>query len=201
MMEKMLMVLHQKASDRRMPVFQPSCPPILKVTVDVQFDTGVKIQVGGAKHEGHGLPDVCKAGKTSTATYLSNSAARGPMTKGSLRIEDFDPVPFAVAHNDQGSNFVYSKGKWRYTALSAPKWNWRGQGEKPTEGKAADLEVIGARSVDNVPQIKVHLRHATETELRRCLQYQALRDAQEDADYDMLLAQVTKSKQAGVDRS
>jgi len=181
-------------------VFQPSLPPILKVTVDAQFDAGIKIQVGGGKHEGSGLPDVCKAGKTSTATYLSNSAARGPMTKGSLRIEDFDPVPFAVAHNDQGSNFVYSKGKWRFTALSAPKWNWRTQGEKPTEGKAADLEVIGSKSVDNVPQIKVHLRPATETELRRCLQYQALRDAQEDADYDMLLAQVTKSKTAGVDR-
>ena len=25
-------------------VFQPSCPPILKVTVDAQFDTSVKIQ-------------------------------------------------------------------------------------------------------------------------------------------------------------
>ena len=181
-------------------VFEPSCPPVLKVTVEGKLDVSVRLQVVGGKVEGNGLPQVCVAGKQSTATYLALSAARGPMTKGSLMIEGFDPVPFCVAHNDQGTTFVQSKGKWRCTALSAARWNWRQNATKPTEGRAADLEVHGAKSIDNVPQLKVGVREATEMELKRCLQGQALREAQEDGDYDMLLAQVTKAKQAGVDR-
>lgn len=181
-------------------VFQPSYPAVLKVTVDGKLDCSVKVQVVGGKAEGNGLPQICVAGKQSTATYLSSSATRGPMTKGSLIIEGFDAVPFCVAHNDQGTTYVQGKGKWRCTSLSAPRWNWREQAPKPTEGRAADLQVIASKSVDNVPQLKVCVRDATEMELKRCLQGQALRDAQEAGDYDMLLAQVTKAKQAGVDR-
>eukprot|EP00435_Cladocopium_sp_Y103_P009321 s211_g2.t1 len=181
-------------------VFEPACPPVLKVAVEGKVDVSVRLQVIGAKAEGNGLPQVCAAGKLSVATYLALSAARGPMTKGSLMIEGFDPVPFCVAHNDQGTTFVQCKGKWRCTALSAARWNWRQNAAKPTEGKAADLEVHAAKSIDNVPQLKVSVRDASEMELKRCLQGQALRDAQEEGDYDALLAQVTKAKQAGVDR-
>ncbi|CAJ1412388.1 unnamed protein product [Effrenium voratum] len=181
-------------------VFQAPCPSVVKVTVEGKLDASVKVQVPGAKMEGSGLPALCRAGKTWTVTFLSSSAARGPMTKGSLMIQGFDAVPFCVAHNDQGHTFVQSKGKWRYTALSAPRWNWRENAEKPTEGTAADLEVIGARSADSVPHLKVHVRSASEVELKRCLQGLALREAQAEEDYDMLLAQVTKAKTAGVDR-
>lgn len=181
-------------------VFEPSCPPVLKVTVEGRVDVSVRLQVTGAKVEGNGLPQVCAAGKLSMATYLALSAARGPMTKGSLMIEGFEPVPFCVAHNDQGTTFVQCKGKWRCTALSAARWNWHQNAAKPTSGKAADLEVHAAKSIDNAPQLKVSVRDATEMELKRCLQGQALHDAQEDGDYDTLLAQVTKAKQAGVDR-
>eukprot|EP00913_Durusdinium_trenchii_P031498 g29491.t1 len=79
------------------------------------------------------------------------------MTKGSLIIEGFDAVPFCVAHNDQGTTYVQGKGKWRCTSLSAPRWNWREQAPKPTEGRAADLQVIASKSVDNVPQLKAWL--------------------------------------------
>eukprot|EP00438_Fugacium_kawagutii_P035530 Skav214486 [mRNA] locus=scaffold1011:48382:60061:- [translate_table: standard] len=165
-------------------VFEPSCPPVLKVTVDGKVETSVRLQVVGGKVEGNGLPQVCAAGKQSTATYLALSAARGPMTKGSLMIEGFDPVPFCVAHNDQGTTFVQSKGKWRCTALSAARWNWRQQAAKPTEGKAADLEA----PTDMASSEKhVFVREATEMELK-------LEPRGEDGDYDMLLAQAQDAR-------
>jgi len=180
--------------------FVPSCPPTVKVTVEGNFDAAVSVNVVGCKAEGSGLPDVCPAGKATTATFLSTTTIRGSMSKGTLTIEDFEPIPFSVAHNDQGSTFVHAKGRWRYTALWAPKWNWKEHEEKPTDGKAADLEVVASRYADKPASLKVHLRLATESELKRCLQNQALREAQVDGDYDMLFAQVSKAKQAGVPR-
>mmetsp|Transcript_48029 Transcript_48029/g.86390 ORF Transcript_48029/g.86390 Transcript_48029/m.86390 type:complete len:526 (-) Transcript_48029:359-1936(-) len=180
-------------------VFQPSCPPAVKVSVEGSLDIAVKVTVQGAKAEGGGLPATCPAGKTSTATFLSSTVIRGAMTKGTITVEGFDPVPFAVAHNDQGTNFVNSKGRCRHTALAAPKWNWREHEEKPTEGKAADIEVMATRFADKAPHLKVQVRPATETELRRCLQFQALREAQEGEDYEALHAQVAKARMAGVE--
>ena len=57
----------------------------------------------------------------STGTYLSLSAARGAMTKGSLMIEGFESMPFAAAHNDQGVSYVQLKGRKRCTLLSAER--------------------------------------------------------------------------------
>ena len=39
-------------------------------------------------------------------------------------------------------------------------------GPKPTEGRAADVELVEAKSVENVPQLKVFIRSATEMELK-----------------------------------
>lgn len=180
-------------------VFQPSCPAVLKVSVESVFDVAVKVSIQGGKADGTGLPETCPAGKTSTATFVSLTPCRGAMTKGVLAIEGFEEIPISVAHSDMGATFVHSKGRWRHTALSAPHWNWRDHEDKPTEGKAADIEVDRCRQTEKPHVVRVSVRQASESELKRCLQYQALREAQDGQDYDMLIAQVTKAKQAGVD--
>eukprot|EP00930_Biecheleria_cincta_P031985 TRINITY_DN22192_c0_g1_i1.p1 TRINITY_DN22192_c0_g1~~TRINITY_DN22192_c0_g1_i1.p1 ORF type:complete len:556 (+),score=69.96 TRINITY_DN22192_c0_g1_i1:136-1803(+) len=181
-------------------VFQPSCPAVLQVAVESVYDVAVRVTIQGGKADGTGLPDICPAGETTSATFVSLTPCRGAMTKGSLAIEYFEErIPIGVAHSDMGSTFVHSKGRWRHTALSAPHWNWRDQEEKPTEGKAADIEVDRCRHTEKPHVIRVSVRQASENELKRCLHHQALREAQEDRDYDMLHAQVTKARQAGVD--
>jgi len=107
-------------------------------------------------------------------------------------------VPFAVGHPEHGLSFVNCKGKFKHTAFGAPPWDWRGHGDKPTEGKAADLE-LSCSTFDKMPTLKVSVRKATDSELRRFLQTRALREAAESEDYDTLHAQVTKAKIAGVD--
>lgn len=173
--------------------------PALKVVVGGCVDARVQVTLQGAKAEGRGLPDVCPAGKTSTATFVSTAVCRSPSTKGTLVIDGFDPLPFCIVSSDQGGSWVSSKGRWRVTVLSAPQWDWRDKGEKPSEGKAADVEVVGSRYSDRAPQLKVQLRVATEAELKRCLQLQALKEAKEGEDYDTLHAQVAKAKMAGVE--
>lgn len=179
------------------PAFRP---PVVKLSVTTPFDVKVALRVPGAKCEGDGLPDVCSAGKTATALYSAPLANVRGATKGTVEVEGFDPVQFAVAaHSDQGASFVHSRGKWRHTVLSAPEWDWRERADKPTEGRAADIEVHQAHFGDRAPVLQVTLRPATELELKRCLQLQALRDAEADGDYDTLHAQITKAKQAGVE--
>jgi len=83
-------------------------------------------------------------------------------------------------------------GRWRHSVLAAASWNWRENEKKPSEGKAADLELVGLC-------LKVDIRAATALELKRCLQLQALRDAEKEEDYDTLHAQLAKAKIAGVE--
>lgn len=187
-----------RAAKSTTQVFQVPCSPVVKVSVEGCLDIRVQVSVPGSKCEA-ALPNLCRAGRMSTGLYVSTSAFRGPMSKGTLTLEGFDAIPFSVAHNDQGQTFVYAKGKWRHTALSAPSWNWREHDEKPTQGRAADIEVVGSRS-DKPPLLKVQVRLATEMELKRCLQLQALRESQAGEDYDTLHAQVAKAKIAGVER-
>lgn len=66
-----------------------------------------------------------------------------PIQDGQLMLEGFPAIPFAVAHSKVGSTFIGSCGRWRYTALATPHWDWRHSVERPTEGKAADLELAG----------------------------------------------------------
>lgn len=190
-------------------------PPVVKICVGPgTFDSQVRVTVQGAKPEGNGLPDVCTAGKAFAATWVAASVCRGPATKGTLRIDGFEPCPFSVSHSDQGSTYIYTKGKWRHTLLSAPEWDWRGHGDKPTEGKAADVEVVSGLFADKMPMVKlaateppgpatkivkVQLRPTTEAELKRFLQWRILREAEEGDDYDTLHAQVSKAKTAGVE--
>eukprot|EP00438_Fugacium_kawagutii_P010545 Skav214542 [mRNA] locus=scaffold410:618074:622368:+ [translate_table: standard] len=97
----------------------------------------------------------------------------------------------AAAHHgptsdaEAGSTFIGSPGRWRYTARSAGHWDWRRNAERPSEGRAADLELSQGASVQ--------LRAATAAEVKRCCQQQALQDAQETGDYDELHAQLTPS--------
>lgn len=180
-------------------VFQPPCPAVLQVSVESVYDVAVKVSIQGGKADGTGLPEVCPAGRTATATFVSLTPCRGAMTKGVLTIKNFEEIPISVAHSDMGSTYVHSKGRWRHTALSAPHWNWRDHEDKPTEGKAADIEVDTCRHTEKPHLVKISVRQASENELKRCLHYQALREAQEGQDYDMLHARVTMAKQAGVD--
>lgn len=177
---------------------QPAfCAPLLRVSVSGSIDSKVQVSVAGARYEGKPLPDVCPAGKTCSATLVTATAARS--SKGNLNIDGFEPVPFSIGAGDQGVAWVGSKGRWRITVLAAAQWDWRDKGEKPTEGKAADIEMVSSRFGDRGSQIKVTMRQATEAELKRCLQLQALREAQEGDDYDTLHAQVAKAKMAFVE--
>lgn len=177
-------------------------PPVVKIMVGPgALDCQVKVTVQGAKAEGNGLPDVVAAGKTVSAVWASTSVCRGAATKGTLRVEGFEPLAFSVAHSDQGSTYVHSKGKWRHTMLTAPEWDWRGHGDRPAEGRACDLEILSASYADKVPVIRVQVRAATEVELKRFLQLRAMQEAQDGDDYDTLHAQVQKAKLAGVERA
>jgi len=165
----------------------------LRVSVSSIFNTSVRIEAKGLAPEGGaGLPEAIAAGTAVSAAYVHSSSPLPLQTKGNIEIENFEPIPFALAHVRQQQTFVGSPGRRRCTVLKADKWDWRGGGEKPTEGLAADLELVGV-------QLRVHLREATAAELRRCLQLQALREAEQDQDYDTLHAQVTKAKTAGVE--
>jgi hypothetical protein len=112
-----------------------------------------------------------------------------------LRIENFEPIPFAIGcatRQGDKASWVGLAGRSRYTALQAERWDWKHAGDKPTEGKAADLELKGT-------WLSAVLRPATQTELKRCLQLQALREAIAGDDYDSLHAQVTKATNDGVE--
>lgn len=169
-----------------------AAPVVLRISLTTAFDVQVRASVQGARwqDDASGLPEVCKAGATSSATYVANFGGRD--AKGSLTIEEFEPVMFSVAHSRKSTPFVGLVGRWRYTVLSAAPWDWRENGDKPIEGKAADLELSAAC-------LKVHIRAATPMELKRCLQLQALQEAEKGEDYDTLLAQLTKAKIAGVE--
>jgi len=167
-------------------------PVAVRVSVTPLVDVGVAVDVPSAQLDGQALPAVCRAGTLSIATFVSAATARGSETRGNLRMDGFEGVPFGVAHDRRGATFVGSPGRWRCTVLGAPNWDWRGNADKPTEGLAADLELTAAT-------LAVRVRVATPVELKRCLQLQALREAEQGEDYDTLHAQIQKAKMAGVE--
>lgn len=177
-----------------------STPPILKVIAGPsEFPFSLNVSLQGNATQGPGLPDVCPVGKVVSATWFADSVCRGASTKGSFRIEGFEPIPISVAHNEQGQTFVHHKGRRRFTAFSAPAWDWRAAADKPVEGRAADIEIQSLHAVNKASIMKVTMRQATESELKRYLQQRALQEAEELSDYDSLHAQVAKAKMAGVD--
>jgi len=124
----------------------------------------------------------------------------GP-TVGTLQIGSFEPVTFSVTRSGMGQTFISSAGHRRHVALHAPHWDWRGNADKPTEGQAAEIEIMPYATVGGgVPLINVRLRHTSAAELRRTLQLQALLEAEQQKDYDTLLAQITKARTAGVEQ-
>jgi len=165
-----------------------------RMAVTAGFPAQVRCEIPGAHPEGGQQLALCAAGSTTSVTYVTPAASRGSETRGELLIDSFEPIPFAVAHDPKrGVSYVALAGRRRYTALHAEPWNWRDSAaEKPTEGLAADLEISGAL-------LSVRLRTATPQEHKRCLQLQALREAESGEDYDTLHAQVTKAKAAGVE--
>lgn len=170
--------------------------PVLKVTVSATFDARLDVSVEGARPEGRGLPSVCRAGQNAAATYVAVAPAMtrlGSAARGAIEVDGFDrPVTFSVAQSGQGATFVGEKGRCKHIALQAPSWDWRGGGDRPTEGKAAEVEINGS-------DLRIQLRAQSAMELKRCLQLQALREAAEGNDYDTLRAQVTKARMASVE--
>jgi len=168
-------------------------PVVARIKFSSTVSIAVRAEIQGAHvAEGEsGLPEVCYEGVGASATYVS---PHGPLvgdTHGSLIVGDFKLVPFCISRKT-GTSFVGVTNRRRYTVLSAQPWDWRANGEKPEEGLAMDLELYGTA-------LTVQVRSATIMELKRCLQLQALREAEEDGNYDALHAQVTKAKMAGVD--
>eukprot|EP00928_Gymnodinium_smaydae_P013192 TRINITY_DN1481_c0_g1_i1.p1 TRINITY_DN1481_c0_g1~~TRINITY_DN1481_c0_g1_i1.p1 ORF type:complete len:698 (-),score=160.68 TRINITY_DN1481_c0_g1_i1:107-2200(-) len=177
--------------------------PVLRVTVTVVSgtpDARVSVSLEGARPDGRGLPAVCRAGENAAvATYLSAPALRG--SKGSIEIDGFnEPVPFSLAHGGQAGSWLNVKGRYKFTALQVQSWDWRGgSGEKPTEGRAADLELVTAGGASGPAELRVHVRGMTVMELKRSSQLLALNEAAEGTDYDTLRAQVTKARMASVE--
>eukprot|EP00927_Polykrikos_kofoidii_P079623 TRINITY_DN76415_c0_g1_i1.p1 TRINITY_DN76415_c0_g1~~TRINITY_DN76415_c0_g1_i1.p1 ORF type:complete len:514 (+),score=69.44 TRINITY_DN76415_c0_g1_i1:83-1624(+) len=164
--------------------------PVLQVMVTTTSDIRVSVSLEGARPEGRGLPAVCKPGVTNNAKYVSAfplPASSG--SAGSIEIEGFEePASFRLVSS---GSYIGSPGRFRQTLLHAPSWDWRNNGDKPTEGIAADLELASG-------VLKIGVRAQTVMELKRCLQLQALRDAAAGGDYDTLRAQVTKARMASV---
>jgi len=170
-------------------------PVVLNLNVNSTMDVSVRAKVHGAKllSERDALPQISKAGSSASAKYVATSIVPGHEVRGTLTIDECEPILFSLSSRARNSTpFIVTAGRWRYTALWAPRWNWLENDDKPTEGKAADLELRGGC-------LAVQVRTATTTELKRCLQLQALRDAEKMEDYDTLHAQVTKAKIAGVE--
>eukprot|EP00933_Yihiella_yeosuensis_P004412 TRINITY_DN10877_c0_g1_i1.p1 TRINITY_DN10877_c0_g1~~TRINITY_DN10877_c0_g1_i1.p1 ORF type:complete len:520 (-),score=83.80 TRINITY_DN10877_c0_g1_i1:1756-3315(-) len=172
-----------------------SSTPALKVNVTVSnaFDARVSVSLEGAKPQGRGLPSICSAGSTASATYFGPPLLIAGGAKGSIEIDGFlEAVPFFIGQGSQNSCWVKAKGRFKFVALQAPSWDWKNNGEKPTEGKAADVELSGI-------DLSIQVRCMSAMELKRTLQLQALQEAAEGEDYDSLRAQVTKARMASVE--
>eukprot|EP00931_Biecheleriopsis_adriatica_P119169 TRINITY_DN94425_c0_g1_i1.p1 TRINITY_DN94425_c0_g1~~TRINITY_DN94425_c0_g1_i1.p1 ORF type:complete len:534 (+),score=125.05 TRINITY_DN94425_c0_g1_i1:42-1604(+) len=186
--------LAAKVLGRSAPVAVASAVPVLKATVTAKdIDACVAIALESTRPQGRGLPAAIAAGSSASVTLLGSPAAPGTGYKGSVEIHGFaEPVPFRLATGGQGSSWVNAAGRFKYTALHTASWNWRENGEKPTEGKAADIELSGT-------ELKINVRSMTAMELKRSIQLQALRESAEGEDYDSLRAQVTKARMASVE--
>eukprot|EP00929_Paragymnodinium_shiwhaense_P051699 TRINITY_DN25973_c0_g1_i1.p1 TRINITY_DN25973_c0_g1~~TRINITY_DN25973_c0_g1_i1.p1 ORF type:complete len:541 (-),score=83.27 TRINITY_DN25973_c0_g1_i1:172-1794(-) len=162
------------------------------------FDALVSVSLEGAK-----TSDVCAGLSTSAgalckaecrieASYTSSKA--NGAARGIVKIVGFpDTIAFCLGQGAAaGQSWLGQKGRVKQTALSAPKWDWRSAAPKPTEGKAADVELNGI-------ELRINLRAMSSMELKRSLQLQALLQASEDKDYDTLRAQITKARMASVE--
>lgn len=184
---------------KKVPVF-PFAQPIVKISVTPAFDVGVRVSIPGAAPEGQGLPKVCKKDATTSELFIAQGVVSKSTSQGRVDIDGFeDPIEFSISHHSTTPSWVGQKGSWRKTVLSAERWNWRENAEKPTEGRAADLEIRCGGFCDRSAVIGLNLRMCTEAELKRCLQMQALREAMKEKDYDTLHAQVAKARMAGVE--
>lgn len=173
------------------PLSSSPSPVLFRLRVACQ-SFGTTVHVAANAELSVNGSETCAAQVAEQITYSLPMGAQGNQTDGQLMLEGFPAIPFAVAHSKAGSTFIGSCGRWRYTALATPHWDWRHALERPAEGKAADLELAGG-------VLSVQLRPATSAEVKRSCQQQALRDAQETGDYDELHAQLTKARLASVD--
>eukprot|EP00747_Dinoflagellata_sp_TGD_P023426 gnl/TRDRNA2_/TRDRNA2_129795_c1_seq1.p1 gnl/TRDRNA2_/TRDRNA2_129795_c1~~gnl/TRDRNA2_/TRDRNA2_129795_c1_seq1.p1 ORF type:complete len:533 (+),score=90.07 gnl/TRDRNA2_/TRDRNA2_129795_c1_seq1:52-1650(+) len=170
-------------------------PEVVRVQVTTSFHVRVRMTVPGAVPESPALPDICLPGAMSTALYVASGEVSDSF--GSIEIEGFEATPFSLGG---WASFVGNRGRRRHLLLQAPHWDWSGGGDKPSDGKAAEIDLLGSTFGNGVPVLDIKLRPATAVELKRCLQLQALRDAQKGNDYDTLFAQVTKARSAGVEQ-
>jgi hypothetical protein len=181
-----------------------STQPVLKVSVVTAFDASVVVHIEGAKVSGHGLPNLCRSGERGEATFVAatksgkaqNSADNNG--NGTIQISGLgNPVVFNVALSSGqaggATSWVGSKGRFKQTVLNAPKWDWREAGPKPTEGKAADVELSDFKN------LRINVRAMTAMELKRTAQLQALQESMKETDYDSLRAQITKARMASVE--
>mmetsp|Transcript_33538 Transcript_33538/g.53477 ORF Transcript_33538/g.53477 Transcript_33538/m.53477 type:complete len:501 (+) Transcript_33538:35-1537(+) len=173
----------------------PSHPlPVLRVRVATEFDVQVKISLDGVSDR-QGLPAVCRAGSNQVVTMSAPCCLTAPNAsrKGSVVVAGFqEAVPFVVASSGGSVISVGAKGRCKQTLLQSCEWDWRNAAEKPTEGRALDVESSGS-------ELEIRVRPQTVMELKRCCQMQALHEAMRDQDYDTLRAQVTKARMASVD--
>jgi len=166
--------------------------PVLKVTVTAKnLDARAAVSLENARPQGRGLSAVT-AGSSASATYVGPPVLpQSGGAKGSVEVDGMpEPVPFCVG--GQGGSWINASGRWKFTALHAPNWNWRENAEKPTEGQAVDFEIAGI-------DLKINVRPMTAMEMKRQLQLQALIESAEGEDYDSLRAQVTKARMASVE--
>lgn len=168
--------------------------PVLRVRVNTEFDVKVKVSLDGVSDK-QGLPAICRAGTNETVTLSAPRCLTAPHAsrKGVVEVAGFqETIPFAVAASGGSVISVGSKGRQKQTVLQSTNWDWRNAAEKPTEGRAVDVEFVGS-------ELEIHVRAQTVMELKRCCQMQALHEAMKDQDYDTLRAQVTKARMASVD--
>lgn len=128
------------------PSVSCSCPaPVLfRLRVSCQsFSTRVQVQTLTEVASSSGSEVTCEVGSTEQIVYTLPLGVQGNQTEGKLLIESFSAIPFSVAHSKAGSTFIGGPGRWRYTALSATRWEWRQGADRPSEGRAADLELSG----------------------------------------------------------
>lgn len=184
---------HSVAAQVLRKIVPLAAAPILKVNVTTAFEAQVSVLLEGSRLEGRGLPAVCCAGATAVATYLASRSLQPKSgVRGAVKISGFDDSDIFLGPAGSRDSWVGSRGHSKHTVLHAGSWDWKGGGEKPTEGQAADIELSG-------DQLKIQLRAQTVVELKRCLQLQALREAMDSEDYDSLRAQVTKARMASCD--
>eukprot|EP00931_Biecheleriopsis_adriatica_P120767 TRINITY_DN95863_c0_g1_i1.p1 TRINITY_DN95863_c0_g1~~TRINITY_DN95863_c0_g1_i1.p1 ORF type:complete len:526 (+),score=75.72 TRINITY_DN95863_c0_g1_i1:13-1590(+) len=167
----------------------------MTITLCTDYDVKLDAHVDGARPEPSDFPEVCLAGSSHRITFVTAFLEKKTRAnrQGAVKIDGFMPVAFHVARG-KGTSYVGFPGRRRYSEVSHERWEWKDGQDKPSEGKAADFEIIGHSSL-----LRITVRAATEFEVHRACSLQALRDAEEQGDYDTLHAQLSKARTAGVE--